>query len=337
MRPGRPAYSQEDRTMPRRRYLTDLGVWLFGSLAIAALAVSWPATFAFVQAVHSDGSTPGLIAAIALLVILELGAVTAKLATLAVPDASRALNVFTYAFLAMTTLANLIHGAATFAAARDLDPALAAVRNHPVGFWLVCIGYAGTIPFLIGASLQLLVRRCETLRGERSDAARQVAAAMQPMRIATAYVQELHAALQCLPGSALPALPPAPLAPGLPWPDSAAPGMSAQNAQGWHTTDQSPGMLAPATPGALWHASAPTEQSHAASMPASADRSHAAMPRAVDHSHAMPAPGAADSLSHAGVSTVWSHAAASPTSADRSHVIPLHATETTMPQASTTP
>jgi hypothetical protein len=172
------------RTLPQ----ADWPVMLFALIILAALAVSAPATYNLVALYHNDGTTIGVVASVALLVILELGAVASKLATLWVRSGGRILDGFTVAALVINTLSNFVHGG-LIAADRGL---------HWLAAWGGALIYAALLPALVYLMLHLLVERVRTLRGLERTVGEQVAELLQPVALATetaAQAQRMLAAL----------------------------------------------------------------------------------------------------------------------------------------------
>lgn len=143
----------------------------YGLMALAALVVSAPATYNLVALYHSDGSTAGIAATVALLLILEAGAVAAKLATLWAREGKGALLAFVWFALGVNTLSNLIHGGA-LGQANGL---------HVVAAWGGAFVYAAFLPALIYLMLHLICLRVERLRGIERTTADEVAGILQPV------------------------------------------------------------------------------------------------------------------------------------------------------------
>lgn len=166
-------------------YHRDPALWIFGTVALAALIVSAPATFAIVSLYHNDTTMYGLAATIALVVILEAGTVASKLATLAVTSGRATLSAVTFAGLTINAVSNLAAGVTT-AAANGLTG---------LPLWIGGVVYAALVPLLTYVMLSLFVRRVETLRGQRGTVATRVATTLEPVQEAVAVARALSAAL----------------------------------------------------------------------------------------------------------------------------------------------
>ena len=167
----------------------------YGVIGLAALVVSAPATYALVARYHSDGSYIGIAATVALLIILEAGAVASKLATIWAPEARRWLVGFCIAALGVNTLSNWLHGAA-LATANGLG-------------WLAAWGgaliYASFLPALLYLMLSLIVARVGLLRGVERTTQDEVALTLRPVVHAVAVAHEAQRSLRTLlPTPALP-------------------------------------------------------------------------------------------------------------------------------------
>lgn len=146
--------------VPWRVVWRDIASWFFGVAALLTLIVSLPATYAVLEPFHNSGQAGTLLALFAVMVF-EIGAVGAKLITLAVPQWSKRLNVLTLVLLVLTTLANFAHGLDLFSRA-DLAPSLDAVRRSGGATW-AAIGAAALFPALLYTWLASLVARCKML------------------------------------------------------------------------------------------------------------------------------------------------------------------------------
>ena len=134
----------------------DTAVWFFGVAALLTLAVSIPATFALLRPFH-DGWWLSLFA----MIVFELGAVGAKLITLAVPKWRGRLLFLTLALLFLTTIGNYLHGAELFRAA-ELPPTLDTLRAKGLD-WILVTGSAALFPSLLFIWLQAFVARIEMI------------------------------------------------------------------------------------------------------------------------------------------------------------------------------
>jgi len=173
----------------------DGPVTVYGLIVAAGLIVSGPATYSLVARYHSDNTALGIAATVALLVILEVGAVACKLATLWAPEARRWLIGFTVAALGVNTLSNWLHGAA-LATANGLGWFAA---------WVGALLYAALIPVLIYLMLSLIVQRVALLRGVQRTTADEVAMVLRPVLHAVAVAQQARQSLaELAPVAALP-------------------------------------------------------------------------------------------------------------------------------------
>lgn len=166
----------------------DGPIVIYALIVAAGLVVSGPATYALVARYHSDGTAIGIAATVALLVILEVGAVVSKLATLWAPEAQRPLVAFTLGALGVNTLSNWLHGAAL--AQADGMPWLAA--------WAGALLYAAAVPALVFLMLSLIVRRVALLRGIERSTADEVALVLRPVAHAVAVAAEAQRSLASL-------------------------------------------------------------------------------------------------------------------------------------------
>lgn len=144
-----------------RSLRTDPAVWFFGLAAGLTLAVSIPATFALLRPFHDAGGLIGSGLAVFAMLVFEIGAVGAKLITLAVPTWRGRLLILTIVLLALTTAGNYLHGAELFRAA-ELPPTLAKLRTDGYG-GLLSAGAAALFPTLLFIWLQALVSRIEMI------------------------------------------------------------------------------------------------------------------------------------------------------------------------------
>ena len=174
----------------------DWLIVVYGLLTLAALVVSAPATYRVVAAYHSDGTPLGIASAVALLVILEAGAVMAKLATLWAPRNRGALLAFTLGALAVNTLSNWIYGGLT-AGANGL---------HWIAAWAGALLYAAALPAVIYLFLHLTCERVAELRGVQRTVSEEVTRILQPVTHAVEVARQAGAALSTIaPAPALPA------------------------------------------------------------------------------------------------------------------------------------
>lgn len=160
----------------------------YSVVGLSALVVSAPATYRLVSLYHSDGSQAGVVAAVALLVILEAGAVAAKIATLWATEARRWLLTFTFAALGINTLSNLIHGGAV-ATANGLGwlPA-----------WGGALVYAAALPAVLYMMLHLICDRVRWLWGIERTTADEVAHLLMPVAHAVEVARQASQSLATL-------------------------------------------------------------------------------------------------------------------------------------------
>lgn len=165
------------------RYHKDIGLWLFGAIAVACVVASAPATALQVARFHDSRTWPGLLAVVALVLLLEVGTIASKLARLAVPQAGILLEAFCILGLAVN-------------AASNYAQAVLAASSSSAGIWLYlgAIAYGAFPPVLAYAMLRLFVRRAQTLRGDAQDAYQQAQYALAPI----AHVAMVHAELRRL-------------------------------------------------------------------------------------------------------------------------------------------
>jgi hypothetical protein len=173
----------------------DGPIIVYSLIVAAGLIVSGPATYSLVARYHSDNTPLGIAATVALLVILEVGAVASKLATLWAPEARRWLIGFTVVALGVNTLSNWLHGAA-LATANGLGWFAA---------WAGALLYAALIPVLIYLMLSLIVQRVALHQGIERTTADEVAIVLRPVAHAVAVAAEAQRTLASL--VPLPALP----------------------------------------------------------------------------------------------------------------------------------
>lgn len=151
--------SHRDVGISWRMIVRDIACMFFGVAAVLTLCVSLPATYAVLAPFHNDGSPLGQLLAIFAVVVFEVGAVGAKLITLAIPEWARRLNVLTLVLLLLTTAANYAHGADLLATA-PLASSLAQVRQAGYGP-LAAVGAAALFPTLLYVWLSAFVARCK--------------------------------------------------------------------------------------------------------------------------------------------------------------------------------
>lgn len=141
----------------RKKPYTDPAFVFFGVVALACLTVSIPATLIAMELFH--GETWGKPAVI----VFEIGAVGAELATIAIPQWRKRLMALTIVLLLATTGTNYAHGADLFVAS-TLPRSYAAVRDAGLG-WAMAIVAAGLFPALLFVFLTAFTARWRMLRG----------------------------------------------------------------------------------------------------------------------------------------------------------------------------
>lgn len=134
----------------------DLALWFFGIVAFSCLVVSIPATSAAMVLFH--GSEWGFAA----VVVFEIGAVGAELATIAIPQWRKRLMLLTVALLLATTGTNYAHGADEFAKA-TLPRTYQAIATAGYG-WALALVAAGMFPALLFVFLTAFTARWRMLR-----------------------------------------------------------------------------------------------------------------------------------------------------------------------------
>lgn len=139
----------------------DSRLLFFTSGAALALIISAPNTYQMAAPLHSDGSWFGVALTIALVLLLEAGAVGAEIARV---------RWLCWALLGLTFAANAAIGSVYLDRA-DLSalPSLLAVREGGYG-WLLVLGYAAIVPVLLYTFLHYAIARAQELAGQRSPA-----------------------------------------------------------------------------------------------------------------------------------------------------------------------
>lgn len=171
----------------------DIPLVLFSVITLAALVVSAPASYNLIALYHSDGSTAGVVATWALLLILEVGAVAAKLATLWVRQGGRALHTLVVFALGVNTLSNWAHGG-TIAQTQGM---------HWASAWIGALVYAAFLPGLIYLMLTLICGRVEHIRGDDVTIADEAATLLRPVAHAVALANATQRTLAQLQPAAL--------------------------------------------------------------------------------------------------------------------------------------
>jgi hypothetical protein len=140
----------------------DVPAQFFAACAVLTLTVSIPATFALLRPFHDAGGWIGVAFAVFAMLVLEIGAVGAKLISVVIPRWWWHLTALTVALLVLTTLGNYLHGVELFRAA-ELPPTLAAIRNDKLGAWLAPLLAAALFPLLLFVWLTALTERLKAL------------------------------------------------------------------------------------------------------------------------------------------------------------------------------
>lgn len=143
----------------------------FGAGTLLTLGVSLPATYAALALFHDDRGGWGWVLTLFALIVFELGAVGAKLATLAIPRWRGRLTLLTVALLGVTTAANYAHGY-DLSQAAQATPTLAAVLRDPNGAVAATVAAAALFPLLLFVFLSAFVARAEQLARGRAVVAR---------------------------------------------------------------------------------------------------------------------------------------------------------------------
>lgn len=141
--------------------LRDPKFTFFAAGAALALIISAPNTYQMAAPLHSDGSWFGVALTIALVVLLEAGAVGAEIA---------GVRLLCWLLLGLTFAANAAIGSVYLDNA-DLTklPSLLSVRTSGRG-WLLVLGYAAIVPVLLYTFLHYAIKRAQELAGQRSPA-----------------------------------------------------------------------------------------------------------------------------------------------------------------------
>jgi hypothetical protein len=134
----------------------DPALWFFGLVALACLSVSIPATLIAMELFH--GATWDKPA----VVVFEIGAVGAELATIAIPQWRRRLMFLTILLLLATSGTNYAHGADLFVQAAA-PGTYEAIRGAGYG-WLLAAIAAGMFPALLFVFLTAFTARWRMLR-----------------------------------------------------------------------------------------------------------------------------------------------------------------------------
>lgn len=128
----------------------------FAACALLSLAVSVPATYAALRLFHDTGGGWGAALSAFALIVFEVGAVGAKLATLAIPEWRGRLTALTVALLVLTTGANYAHGY-DLSQAADAAPTLAWVLSSWWGAVAATLAASALFPALLFVFLSAFV------------------------------------------------------------------------------------------------------------------------------------------------------------------------------------
>lgn len=171
------------------RLRTDVRFWFFTSGAALALIISAPFTFAIVSPFHQGGAafTPGWwvggVLSAALVLLLEAGAVGAKIARV---------GWLSLGLLALTFVGNFVTGSDYWTRANlEGQPMLMAWRASWLG-WLPPVLYAAIVPVLLYTFLHFAVERADQLlTGKRRGVAEELADVRRDVRSLSAALVDL--------------------------------------------------------------------------------------------------------------------------------------------------
>lgn len=142
----------------------------FAAGALLTLGVSLPATYAALALFHDSGGWLGAALSVFALLVFEVGAVGAKLATLAIPQWSKRLTLLTVVLLLITTGANYAHGY-DLSQAATAAPTLRALLRSPAGAVAATIAAAALFPALLFVFLSAFVAQARRFALSRAAAA----------------------------------------------------------------------------------------------------------------------------------------------------------------------
>lgn len=183
-------------------------LWFYAVIGLAACAASAPATFAMVLPFHRAASADmaawaPIASGLAWVLLLEVGTIAAKLATVFVPSGRGWLQFFCVAGLVVNGVSNYLHAYATAATWGIKD----------AGLYVGAFLYGAWAPAIVYLMLSLLCARLVILRGPQYLATQQVTAVLQPVESLVTQYNGLMAAIASLrpapvsaPVSALPAV-----------------------------------------------------------------------------------------------------------------------------------
>jgi hypothetical protein len=138
-----------------KNYLRDLRFWFFALGATLAVAISAPNTYQIAAPLHGGGDGwYGIVLTVALVALLEAGAVGAEIA---------GVQWLCWSLLGLTFVANVTIGSAAFDMT-DLaaKPSLAAWRASGYG-WLLVLFYSASVPVLLYTFLHYALARVREL------------------------------------------------------------------------------------------------------------------------------------------------------------------------------
>lgn len=170
----------------------DVPAQFFAACAVLTLTVSIPATFALLRPFHDAGGWIGVAFAVFAMLVLEIGAVGAKLISVVIPRWWWHLTALTVALLVLTTLGNYLHGVELFRAAQ-LPPTLAAIRNDTTGAWLAPLLAAALFPLLLFVWLTALTERLKMIGGDNTHVASLQAELTEARQVIVRLTQQLDA------------------------------------------------------------------------------------------------------------------------------------------------
>ena len=170
----------------------DPALAFFGACGVLTLAVSLPATFALLRPFHDTGDWLGVALAVFATAVFEIGAVGAKLITLAVPQWNKRLTALTVVLLVLTTVGNWLSGVELFRAA-TLPPTLAEWRGAGAGPYLAGVA-AALFPALLFVWLTAFTARVKQIARQVDTPVVEVAPAIDtPRPLSTiAYLKDVE-------------------------------------------------------------------------------------------------------------------------------------------------
>lgn len=168
-------------------HLKDPRFIFFSAGALLALLISAPNTYQIAAPLHGGGDGPyGILLTVALVVLLEAGAVGAEIA---------GVRWLCWALLGLTFVANCAIGSAAFDRA-DLTalPSLLAWRQSGYG-WLLVLFYSASVPVLLYTFLHYALKRLgevsgQTIRTPTQEAAHELRTLVQELRTPLALPEQ---------------------------------------------------------------------------------------------------------------------------------------------------